>query len=58
VPAPGTAIAGIVATKPFGFMTMERDGARWRMIAHDRDGTPQIACALQERQASCHPVPQ
>ena len=57
VPAPGTAIAGIVATNRFGFMTMERDGARWRMVAHDRDGAPQIACTLQERQASCLPVP-
>ena len=58
VPARGTAIAGIVATNRFGFMTMERDGARWRMIAHDRDGAPQIACTLQERQANCLPVPQ
>jgi hypothetical protein len=58
VPAPGTVIAGIVATNRFGFMTMERDGARWRMVAHDRDGTPKISCALNERQASCLPVPQ
>jgi hypothetical protein len=57
VPAPGTVIAGIVATNRFGFMTMERDGARWRMIAHDRDGVPQIACALDERQATCAPAP-
>ena len=57
VPAPGTVIAGIVATNRFGFMTMERDGARWRMIAHDRDGTPQISCTLEDRQASCVPEP-
>ena len=48
-------ISGIVATNRFGFMTMERDGARWRMVAHDRDGAPQISCTLQERQASCVP---
>ena len=53
VPAPGTVIAGIVATNRFGFMTMERDGARWRMVAHDARGAPQISCTLQERQASC-----
>ena len=53
MPAPGTVIAGIVATNRFGFMTMERDGARWRMVAHDARGVPQIACTLQERQANC-----
>jgi hypothetical protein len=57
VPAPGTVIAGLVATNRFGFMTMERDGARWRMVAHDMRGAPQISCTLQERQASCLPVP-
>ncbi len=57
VPAPGAVISGIVATNRFGFMTMERDGARWRMIAHDRDGTPQVECTLDERQARCLPVP-
>ena len=38
-------------------MTMERDGARWRIIAHDARGAPQISCTLQERQATCVPVP-
>ena len=44
------------ATNRFGFMTMERDGARWRMVAHDARGTPLIACTLDERQASCAPA--
>ncbi len=57
VPAPGTAIAGIVASNRYGFMTMERDGARWRMVAHDARGVPQISCTLQERQATCVSTP-
>jgi hypothetical protein len=56
VPAPGTVIEGIVASNRFGFMIMERDGARWRMVAHDAQGAPMIACTLFERRASCAPV--
>ena len=53
LPAPGTAIANIVATNRFGFMTMDRDGARWRIVAHDARGTPLIVCTLVQRQATC-----
>ena len=53
VPAPGTVMATLVATNRFGFMTMERDGARWQIVAHDTRGMPQINCTLEERQASC-----
>ena len=51
--APGTVMATLVATNRFGFMTMERDGARWRIVAHDTRGMPQINCTLEERQATC-----
>jgi hypothetical protein len=53
VPAPGTVMSTLVATNRFGFMTMERDGAGWRMVAHDARGKPLIVCTLVERQASC-----
>ena len=52
-PMPGAVIASLVATNRFGFMTMERDGARWRMVAHDARGAPMISCTLFERRATC-----
>ena len=55
-PAPGTVVAGLVASNRFGFMTMERDGARWRMVAHDVRGAPMMRCVLFERRASCNPA--
>jgi Calcineurin-like phosphoesterase len=55
-PAPGTVVAGLVASNRFGFMTMERDGAHWRMIAHDVRGAPMTACTLFERRATCNPA--
>ncbi len=56
-PMPGAVIASLTATNRFGFMTIERDGARWRMVAHDARGTPMIACTLFERRAICEPAP-
>jgi len=53
VPAPGTAISSIAATNRFGFMTMERDGARWLVFAKDARGTALYRCTLEGRQASC-----
>jgi hypothetical protein len=43
----------LVATNRFGFMTMDRDGARWRIVAHDAHSVPLFVCTLVERQASC-----
>ena len=56
VPAPGTVMAGLAATNRFGFMTMERDGARWRLVAHDVRGAPMTSCILFERRATCEPA--
>src|SRR5207248_1169162 len=53
---PGAAVAYIVASSRFGFMTMERDGARWRMLAHDVHGRPMLSCTLFERKASCEAI--
>jgi hypothetical protein len=55
-PARGAVVAGIVASNRFGFMTMERDGARWRMVAHDVHGAPMTTCTLSERRATCDPI--
>ena len=56
-PMPGAVIASLVATNRFGFMTIERDGARWRMVAHDARGAPMISCTLFERRATCDSAP-
>ena len=56
MPAPGAVVASLVAADRFGFMTMERDGARWRMVANDARGMPMISCTLSGRRASCDPV--
>jgi hypothetical protein len=53
VPAPGTTISSIVATNRFGFMTMEREGPLWRIVAHDARGAALYRCTLEGRQASC-----
>jgi hypothetical protein len=50
-------MSGIVATNRFGFMTMERDGARWRIAAHDARGAALYRCTLEGRQASCAAAP-
>jgi hypothetical protein len=55
-PMPGAVIANLVATNRFGFMTIERDGASWRMVAHDARGVPMISCTLFERRADCDPA--
>ena len=45
-PAPGAVMSSLVMTDRFGFMSMERDGLRWRMVARDAQGTPMISCTL------------
>ena len=55
-PASEAVVAGIVASNRFGFMTIERDGARWRMVAHDFRGTPMTTCTLSERRAICDAI--
>ena len=56
-PAPGAVVAGIVASNRFGFMTMNRDGARFTMTARDASGAPMTTCTLFERRATCEPAP-
>ncbi len=43
-PAPGAIVSSIVATNRFGFMTMQRDDARWTMTARDVKGNPMTTC--------------
>jgi hypothetical protein len=54
-PLSGAVVSGIVATNRFGFMTMRRDGARWRMTARDAGGEAMATCVLFERRADCAP---
>ena len=54
--APGAAVAAMVTTTQFGFMTMERNGAGWRMQAWDAAGQPLTSCTLGERRAQCTPL--
>lgn len=56
-PAPDAVVADIVASNRYGFLTMERDGARWRILARDARGDPMTACTLIGRRASCAPAP-
>ena len=53
VPVPGSTMSTLVATNRFGFMTMDRDGPRWRIVAHDAHSAPLFVCTLVERQAIC-----
>ena len=55
-PAPGAVVAEIVSSTRFGFMTMERSGAGWRMQAWDARGQPLTSCTLGERNARCAPI--
>lgn len=55
-PAPGAVVAELVASTRFGFMTMERDGAGWRLQAWDANGQPMTSCTLGRRKASCTPI--
>jgi len=55
-PAPTAIVSAIVATNRFGFMTMQRDGTRWTMIARDFDGKTMTTCGLNQRRADCAPA--
>ncbi len=55
-PAPGAVIAELVTSTQFGYMTMERSGAGWRMQAWDVRGAPLTSCTLGERRAQCTPI--
>jgi hypothetical protein len=55
-PLPGAVVSSIAATNRFGFMTMERAGSRWIVIAHDVAGTPMTICTLADRHAECTPA--
>jgi hypothetical protein len=46
----------MLSAATFGFMTAEREGARWRMTARDAHGAPTAICTLAGAKASCLPV--
>jgi hypothetical protein len=55
MPAPGAVIASLVATNRLGFMTLERDGTKWQIVARSVKGVPMISCTLFERRLNRDP---
>ncbi len=56
MPAPGAKVDMITSTNRFGYMTMEPDGARWRMTVRDVRGVPMSGCMLTGKRIDCAPV--
>ena len=52
-PAPGAIVASVTAISEFGFSTMEREGAGWRVVARNARGMPMATCTLVGSKASC-----
>jgi len=52
-PAPGAVSASLVSTNRFGFMTLDRDGAKWQIVARDVHAVPMLSCTLFERRLNC-----
>jgi len=52
-PAPGAIVAGITAISEFGFSTMERSGAGWRLVSRNARGAPLATCTLAGKSATC-----
>jgi hypothetical protein len=53
----GATVATGVVIDQFGFVTMERSGRDWIVIAHAVNGEPQITCTLSGASLTCLPVP-
>ena len=54
--APAAVVDEIVAAARFGFMTMARDAAGWRMQAWDSSGKLLTKCSLAARKVACDPI--
>jgi len=52
-PAPGTVLAGLVASQRFGYLVADRDGDAWSVRAYDIDGATLATCALDGRDMRC-----
>ncbi|MFO1415162.1 MAG: metallophosphoesterase [Burkholderiales bacterium] len=55
-PSPGAVVANLLADSHFGFVTMERAGAGWRLQAFDAAGAPVTTCTLVARRSTCTPL--
>jgi hypothetical protein len=53
MPAPGAKLDMITSTNRFGYMTMEPDGARWKMTVRDVRGVPMLGCMLTGNRIDC-----
>lgn len=52
-PAPGVVLERLTHTNTFGFMMMERDGARWLYKAYSKDGKLLTTCVPNGSKISC-----
>jgi hypothetical protein len=52
-PAPGTTVAGLVASHRFGYLVADRDGDAWSARAYDVDGATLATCAVTGREMRC-----
>jgi hypothetical protein len=55
-PAPGAVVESLVSGITFGFMTMEREGARWKLTAFDTRGATMTTCTLAAKKIACVPA--
>ena len=55
MPAPGAVVERTVSSDAFGFMTMEREGANWKLTARDTRGTALTTCVLADKKIGCAP---
>jgi hypothetical protein len=55
-PAPGAVLA-VYDTQPgYGYATLDRDGAAWRLTEHGVDGRALSSCLLRGSRLSCAPI--
>ena len=55
-PALGATVGSMISSMAFGFMTLERDGANWKIVERDTRGAPRAVCTLANGKAACTPV--
>ncbi|MFO1397887.1 MAG: metallophosphoesterase [Burkholderiales bacterium] len=55
-PAPGAVVATLLSTTRFGYATLERAGAGWRLQAFDMNGALITTCSLAARRTTCTPL--
>ena len=55
-PYKAAVVANFTTTNQYGFLTMEREGADWRMREWDRNGAMLTSCLLTGSKGKCSPA--